>query len=111
MKRLVIGVAAVCLVSGCSQVSALAPVGGDRVTGVRYAANDLLVDAGIEVLTAPVCVQASDKGVTCEGTTRDAQPIRVVSRADDQARMTLTVGDRTLYDGDIQTVLEEAMRR
>lgn len=109
MKRLVV-VAAICLVSGCSQVSALAPVGGDRVTGVRYAANDLLVDAGIEVLTAPVCVQATDKAVTCEGTTRDAQPIRVVSRADDQARMTVTVGDRTLYDGDIQTVLEKAMQ-
>lgn len=109
MRRLVVAASALLLV-GCSQVSALAPVGGDRVSSVRYAANDLLVDAGIDVMTAPVCVQAADKGVTCQGATMDGQDIRVVSTASDQARMVLRVGSRTLYDGDIQTVLEKAMQ-
>ena len=109
MRRVVAAVGAL-LLAGCSQVSALAPVGGDRVSGVRYAANDLLLDEGIDVMTAPVCVQAADKAVACEGKTLDGQPIRVVSAAEDQARMVLTVGDRTLYDGDIQAVLEEAMQ-
>ena len=54
-------VAAALLVAGCSQVSALAPVGGDRVTEVRYAANDQLLKAGTDVMTAPVCTMATDK--------------------------------------------------
>ena len=69
MRRVVALAAAALLLAGCSQVAALAPVGGDRVTGVRYAANDLLVSNGIDVMTAPVCVMATDKGVTCQGTT------------------------------------------
>ena len=109
MKRLAL-LAGALLLAGCSQVAALAPVGGARVSGVRYAANDLLVDAGIDVMTAPVCVQATDKGVTCAGETMDGQDITVVSTAADQARMVLKVGSRTVYDGDIQTVLEKAMQ-
>ncbi|MFN8149173.1 MAG: hypothetical protein U0R76_17125 [Candidatus Nanopelagicales bacterium] len=110
MRRVVALAAAALLLAGCSQVAALAPVGGDRVTGVRYAANDLLVSNGIDVMTAPVCVMATDKGVTCQGTTLDGQDIRVVSTAADQARMVLTVGTRTVYDGDIQAVLDKAMQ-
>lgn len=110
MRRIVAPALATLLLAGCSQVAALAPVGGDREAGVRYAAIDLLLDAGIEVMTAPVCDQASDKAVTCAGTTLDGQDIRVVSPADDQARMVLTVGTRTVYDGEIQSVLDEAMQ-
>ncbi len=110
MRRLLVLAASAALLAGCSQVAALAPVGGDRESGVRYAANDLLLDAGIEIMTAPVCHQAADKAVTCEGRTADGQDIRVVSTAADQARMVLTVGSRTLYDGDIQTVLDKAMQ-
>ena len=102
-------VAAALLVAGCSQVSALAPVGGDRVTEVRYAANDLLVEAGTDVMTAPVCTMASDKAVTCDGETFDHAKIHVESTAADQTTMTLTVGTTTLYNGSIQSVLDTAM--
>jgi hypothetical protein len=97
------------LLAGCSQVSALAPVGGDRVTEVRYAANDLLVTAGVDVMTAPVCTMASDKAVTCTGETFDHRAIHVESAAADQERMKVTVGATTLYSGDIQSVLDKAM--
>ncbi len=110
MRRIALLAASALLLAGCSQVAALAPVGGDRESGVRYAANDLLLDAGIEILTAPVCVQAADKAVTCQGRTSDGQDIKVVSTAADQARMVLTVGSRTLYDGEIQAVLDKAMQ-
>jgi hypothetical protein len=97
------------LLTGCSQVDALAPVGGGRVTDVRYAANDLLVASKVDVMTAPVCTMATDKAVTCTGETFDHQAIHVESTAADQARMTVTVGTTTLYSGDIQTVLDKAM--
>lgn len=98
------------LLAGCSQVDALAPVGGDRVSGVRYASIDVLTAADVDVMTAPVCAQAADKAVTCEGTTMDGRPIRVVSTAADQASFTVTVGTTVLFTGDIQSVLEKAMQ-
>jgi hypothetical protein len=94
--------------AGCSQVAAIAPVGGGRVADVRYAANDLLVEAGIEIRTAPVCREA-DHVVTCAGTTLDGAPIAVESAAGDEDAMTLTVGGDTLYSGSIQDVLDRAM--
>jgi hypothetical protein len=97
------------LLAGCSQVDALAPVGGGRVTDVRYAANDLLTKANVDVMTAPVCTMAKDRAVTCTGETFDHLAIRVESSAADQAHMLLTVGPTTLYSGEIQTVLDQAM--
>jgi hypothetical protein len=98
------------VLAGCSQVAAIAPVGGDRLAEVRYAGIDVLTKAGIEILTAPVCEQSADQAVTCEGSDVDGQAIRVVSKSDAQDLVTVTVGSRSIYDGAIHAVLDEAMQ-
>lgn len=108
--RIGVVLGAVVLLAGCSQVSALAPVGGDRVTEVRYAANDLLLQNGVDVMTAPVCSMASDKSVTCEGETLDHKKIAVESTAADQSSLTVTVDGTLLATADIASVLEKAMQ-
>jgi hypothetical protein len=98
------------LLAGCSQVAAIAPVGGDHLAEVRYAAIDVLLDAGVEVLTAPVCAQAPSGEVSCQGETTDGTGIAAVSPADDQTVVTVSVGDKELYSGSIMDVLDEAAR-
>lgn len=111
-RGIVIGVGAVLLagLTGCSQVAALAPVGGNHVTEVRYAAIDVLTDAGVDILTAPVCESATDGAVTCTGRTLAGDTITAVSPADDQSVVTVTVGTQSLYSGSIMDVLNEAAR-
>ncbi len=75
---------------------------------MRYATNDLLVAAGVQIAVAPVCTQ-KDTTVTCSGTTTSGASITVVSPRDDTANLTVTVGDQTLYSGSIQDVLDRAM--
>ena len=95
--------------AGCSQVDALAPVGGGREALVRFAGNDVLVTKGVAIRTAPVC--RYDAGaVTCEGSTLDGLPIRVTAPPGDPARMTVTVGSRTLYDGGVQEIVDASGR-
>lgn len=102
-----LGAASVTLaLAGCSQVAAIAPVGGDRLAEVRYAANDVLLEEGIDILTAPVCTSPDEIAVTCEGETMDGEVIRVESTADAQDDVVVTVGDRTLYDGSLLDVLD-----
>jgi hypothetical protein len=48
---------------GCSQISALAPVGGDAIAEVRYGAIDVLLAEGVDVLEAPVCALADGTSV------------------------------------------------
>ena len=102
MRRALLLVAAFAL-SGCSQVDALAPVGGDNLSMVRFAANDLLVGAGIEVMTAPVCAEPAEV-TSCHGTTMAGESITVESEGD---HLTVTVGPRTLYDGSLESVINE----
>lgn len=104
-----LAVLATAVLTGCSQVAALAPVGGNRVTIVRFAGNDVLVAAGIDLLTAPLCTTSGD-AVDCRGTTVDGAAVVVTSTAQDQADMTVTVGDRTVYRGSVQAVLDAAAR-
>ncbi|MET2010381.1 hypothetical protein ABXJ56_02425 [Microbacterium chocolatum] len=102
-----LGAASVTLaLAGCSQVAAIAPVGGDRLAEVRYAANDVLLEEGIDILTAPVCTSPDEIAVTCEGETMDGEVIRVESTAEAQDDVVVTVGDRTLYDGSLLDVLD-----
>lgn len=101
---------ALLLVAGCSQVAAIAPVGGDHLAEVRYAAIDVLLDAEVDILTAPVCDQVASGEVSCTGETVDGSEITAVSPADDQTVVTVTVGDRELYSGSIMDVLNEAAR-
>lgn len=97
------------LLAGCSQLAAIAPVGGARVSEVRYAALDVLVDREVDVLTAPVCDEVSGE-VTCTGETFEGDVISVVSPADDQATVTITVGGSVLFEGAVQDVLDDAIR-
>lgn len=95
--------------SACSQVSALAPVGGDRLATVRFAANDVLVQNRVPVLAAPACT-ASGAAISCTGSTTDGVAISVSSTADQQQLMTVTIGSATLYNGPIQDVIDRAAR-
>ena len=95
--------------SACSQVSALAPVSGDRLATVRFAANDVLVQNRVAVLAAPTCT-ASGAAISCTGSTTDGATISVSSTADQQQLMTVTVGSATLYSGAIQDVIDRAAR-
>lgn len=104
------GLLALLAVAGCSQAAALAPVGGNRVTDVRFAAGDVLVRQHVELLVAPVCTMAADRAVTCTGTALDGRPITVVSPAADQASMQVSIGTETLYSGGVQEVLDESAR-
>jgi len=97
--------------TGCSQVAAIAPVGGARESEVRYAAIDVLMDAGVDLLTAPVCTPAdAERVIRCAGETLDGEPIDVHSPGDAPDTLTVTVGERTLYSGSTHDVLEAAMR-
>ncbi len=110
MTRLPRGVAwllTIALLGGCSQTRALAPVGGNRLAEVRFAANDVLVTGHVEILSAPVCSAsgAADADISCRGTTLDNQSITVTSTARDQATLDVTVGSRSLYHGPLMSVL------
>jgi hypothetical protein len=110
LGTLVTAAAIMLAIAGCSQIAAIAPVGGDHLAEVRFAANDLLLQADIELLTAPACTTASDGAITCEGETLDGEKITVESPADDPQSLTVTVGSDTLYSGSIQEALEKPLR-
>ena len=98
------------LLAGCSQIAAIAPVGGSHLAEVRYAAIDVLVAAEVDILTAPVCAQAPSGEVSCQGETTDGTKIAVDSPADDHTVLTVTVGDDELYSGSIMDVIDKAAR-
>ncbi|WP_438354038.1 hypothetical protein [Microbacterium sp. CJ88] len=102
------GVALLVALSGCSQVAAIAPVGGSRLAETRFAANDLLVGAGIDIRTAPACTQASDATITCEGDTFDGTAILVTAPGSSPDDLEVTVGSDTLYRGSLSAVYDKA---
>lgn len=96
------------VVSGCSQVAALAPVGGNRLAEVRFAALDVLLDAEVELLTAPVCAAPVGDEVECVGSTVDGTAVTVMSPAGETFTMTVRIGDEILYAGPVRDVLDRA---
>jgi hypothetical protein len=94
-------------VSACgSQIAGLKPVGGDTVYQVRVASIDVLLDANVVMKSVPSCEQEAVQ-VTCTGSTLDGVPITVTSpgsRADD---MSVTVGDKTIYQGPVMEILNK----
>ena len=103
---------AVVAVTACSQTAALAPVGGDRLTEVRFAALDVLVAQHIDVLVAPVCSASGrdDATISCVGTTVDQQTIRAVSTSDDQQDLEVLVAGKSIFRGALQDVVDAAAR-
>ena len=105
-SRAALAVASVLLLGGCSQIDGLAPVSGGPITTLRTAANDVLLQNGVEILVAPECVEAGDD-FTCAGTTIDGQAIAVTGTGGEPQTMTVTVGSELLYQGDVRTIIEQ----
>ena len=111
MKRLtataVVSAAAI-LLTACSQVASLTPVGGSSVTSVRNAANDVLVSQDVPILVAPTC-SAVDSGFTCVGSTIDGAEILVTAAGTAPYDMTVSVGGSVISEGNAQAVLDAAV--
>ena len=105
---LVVPVVAVTL-TGCSQIDALAPVGGAAVTTVRNATYDVLVDADVEILVAPQC-SAVASGFRCEGSTVDGAQIIAEATPDAPYELKVSVGEELLFDGTAEEVLQIAVQ-
>ncbi|MCJ1706177.1 hypothetical protein [Microbacterium sp. VKM Ac-2923] len=111
MRRAVAAVAVmvgVVLLAGCSQVAAIAPVGGNHLTEVRFAAIDVLHERGIALETVPTCTRAEDGAIACAGTTTDAVAVTVRSPAADPDAFTVVVGSDTVFDGSVSVVIDRA---
>lgn len=102
----------VVVLTGCSQTAALAPVGGDRLAEVRFAALDVLTTLKVEILVAPVCTASGpgDAAITCVGTTTDQKTIAVSSTANDQDRFEVLVNGESIFTGVVIDVLNSAAR-
>lgn len=108
-RRLAAAVGLAVLLAGCSQVQALAPVGGNGLAEVRFAAIDVLLDAGVDVTVAPSCL-AGPAEITCSGRAAGGEPITVNSPGSAAETMTVDVGGRRLYEGSVADVLDAAAR-
>jgi hypothetical protein len=108
VKRLVAIAGLMLAVTGCaSQISGLAPVGGDTITGVRFAAIDALLKERIAIKRAPVCHDVAS-GYACSGTTVDGKAIEVTATDADDPAMVVTVDGVVVYKGTMMTKLNEA---
>lgn len=92
---------------GCSQIDALAPVSGGPLQTVRVGMLDVLVREDVPIMVAPVCTQEPTQ-FTCAGSTIDGSPIEAVATLTTPYLITITVGGDVLYDGAVQSVLDEA---
>lgn len=99
------------VLAGCgSQIDGLAPVGGDAMTGVKFAATDVLLERKLSIMEAPVCTETGDT-VSCVGSLTDGSAVSVQADISEKPhRMTITVGGSVVYDGDVQSVLDNAAR-
>jgi hypothetical protein len=95
--------------TGCaSQLDGLAPVGGDALTGVKFAATDVLLEKKLGILEAPVCTETGET-VSCIGSLTDGAVINVQADIGTKPHtMTVTVGGNVVYDGEVQKILDEA---
>lgn len=93
--------------TGCSQITALAPVSGGPLQTVRVGILDVLVQEGVPILVAPVCTQQPTQ-FTCIGSTIDGREIRAVATLSTPYTMSVTIGGDVLYDGDVQIVIDAA---
>lgn len=97
-------------IAGCSQMHALAPVGGDGLAEVRFATLDVLTAQSVPILTAPVCTISSVEEIECAGTTVDNRPITSRSPAGRPRMVTIRVGSDLLYAGTVMSVIDRAIR-
>lgn len=105
MKVATGGAIVVLAVAGCSQIDALAPVGGAEIADLRYAANEVLLEQGVEILVAPVC-EGHGASLRCVGETVDEETITATLTSEDGTTFELEVGGRLIYSGPVQAVLD-----
>ncbi len=105
MSRLSAVMVAGPILAACSQTAALAPVGGADLADLRYAVNDVLVDARIDVLRAPVCV-GTGGDIACTGETLSGEKITAAATSADASTVEVRVGSTVLYAGSVQEVLD-----
>lgn len=96
------------LLTACSQVTALAPVGGGPITTVRNAIYDVLVAQQVQLLVAPDCEPAAT-GFTCTGTTSDGRVIRATAGPTAPYDLVITVDGAEIYRGTAQAVVDAAL--
>lgn len=102
-----IAVAVAAALAGCSQAAALAPVGGNVQSEVRYATIDVLLAHQVPIGTTPVCSAAPNGGVSCVGkaVAGDAIASRMAAGS---TTLVVEVGGSTLYRGSMWAVLRTA---
>ena len=96
------------LLSACSQIDSLTPVGGSAVTSVRNATNDVLVDQQVPILVAPVCTEV-DTGFTCTGSTTDGREILTKADGTSPYELTISIDGEVIFTGTATEVLEAAV--
>lgn len=94
-------------IAGCSQIDALAPVSGGPLQTVRVGVLNLLVREGVPILVAPVCTEEETQ-FTCVGSTLDDREIRAEATLTQPYLMSVTIGTEVLYDGDVQSIIDES---
>jgi hypothetical protein len=109
MRRIIPFALVAIALTGCSQVAALAPVGGDDLSEVRFATIDVLLDKNIGIGQAPTCT-SSGTVITCRGTTTDGKTIDVTSTTADDAPLEIAVDGSTIFTGSVMAVLDAAAR-
>lgn len=118
---------AVGALAGCSQLSSLGPVSGLPANTMQIAVDNVLVAQKVNVLEGVKCQQTESKTVECKGKTVDNQPIVATgtvpvsethtmspggtptAAADGILGITMTVkvGNKTIFKGPAQGVVEK----
>lgn len=96
------------MVTGCSQVAAIAPVGGNHLTEVRFATIDVLLERGIALQDVPTCTRADDGAIACAGSTEHGDAVASTSPASDPDSFTVTVSSEIVFTGSVSAVLDAA---
>lgn len=130
-KRLVIAAGAAGLavgaLAGCSQVASLGPVSGAPANTMQIATDNILIAQKVDVLAGVKCVQKETKEIECRGEAVGGQPIvstgtapitqthtmepggTPTTAADGilEIDMVVKVGNKTIYSGPAQKVIDE----
>jgi hypothetical protein len=101
--------AAALLIGGCSQIDAYAPVSGVPKSTIEIAIGDVLAAQAVPVLVRPEC-RLIDELYTCEGSTTTGERIFATSTSVKPFMLSLSVGEKKIYDGDAQDAINSAMR-
>jgi len=95
---------------GCSMVASLTPVAGDNLSTVRTATTDVLLAEKYEILAGPNCQSPTKTEITCSGQIVGGAEFKVTADSSTDLTMTVKVGDKQVYSGSVNDVIEKAGR-